>query len=118
LISAIIAESDTSQHSLFAEGSIMVVHKQQTRSGIARDKYICPAILVEICGNDRHTVAFRRTSNPGLLAYIGKGAVAVIAVKRMPSSGRPRGPHSTGTPFQLQSVLSPGTGACSSEKRT
>ena len=44
LFFSVVAEGYASQHSLFAERSIMVVHEEQTRSGIASNINVWPAV--------------------------------------------------------------------------
>jgi hypothetical protein len=66
----------------------MIVHKQETRSGIAGDKNIRPAIFVEISRDDCHPVAFSRFCDPSLLADVDKSTVAIVSIQRMYSSGQ------------------------------
>src|SRR6185369_4274809 len=64
----------------FLECAVMFIAKQRVRHRIIGDEDVLPAVPVEIKGDHSQPVArFRR--DPGNLADIGEGTVAVIVIQ-------------------------------------
>src|SRR5579875_955163 len=66
---------------LLAERAVAIVHQQQTRRGVAGEEEVRPSIVVEVCCHDRHPVRPTVLSDSGGLAYVGEGAVPIVAVQ-------------------------------------
>src|SRR6266851_4353538 len=81
LLFAIIAECNAAQNSLFAKRSVVVVHEQQTRSGIASNINVWPAVFVQISSHHSHAVALFGLRDACLQADIGKRTVPSVFVE-------------------------------------
>src|SRR5882724_4462113 len=83
LFLAIVAHGNATQDPLFAKRSVVIVHEEQARSGIASDVDIGPAIFIEIGSYNRHTVTRGSFCDARRLAYVGESSVAIISIEPM-----------------------------------
>ena len=81
LFFSVVAEGYASQHSLFAERSIMVVHEEQTRSGIASNINVWPAVFVQIRRHHSHAITLCSPRDACQLADVAKRSVTVVSVE-------------------------------------
>src|SRR5579863_2475766 len=79
----------------------MVIHEEQTRSGVACDEDVSPTVLVEIRSDHRHAVGLSGGRDSGLLGHVGERAVSVVAVEGMSSGGQSTGPTLHGNTFPV-----------------
>src|ERR1700730_17869924 len=92
LFRAIITKSHTADHRFFSKRSIVIVHKEQTGSGVAGYVNIRTAVFVQVSRDDGHAVAFYRTRDACLLADVDECPIAPVAVWGMPAGRHPAGP--------------------------
>src|SRR5580704_1131358 len=101
LFSSVVAEGYPSDDSLFPECSVMVVHKQEARRGIARHINVRPAVFIKVGSHNGHAVALVGLRDSRLLADVGKRPVAIISIKRMAACGQSAGPALDGNPLPI-----------------
>src|SRR4026207_295731 len=83
LFAAIVAERDASEHTLFTESAIAVVHEEQAGCRVARDVDVGPAVFVEIGGDDGHPVTLWSGGDSRRVAHVGQRSVSVVAIERV-----------------------------------
>src|SRR4029077_670932 len=79
-------------YAFLAEGPIVIVHKEEARRRITRHVNVGPAIFVQIRRDHGHSVATALRSNARRDTYIGKRAIAVVAIQRMSTPRQPAWP--------------------------
>src|SRR3984957_17672666 len=80
---AVAAHRQAAEQTLRPEGSVVVIHEQEAGSGIARNKYIGPTVLVYIECDRSHSIRRRDAVDAGRYRCICERAIAVVAVERM-----------------------------------
>src|ERR1700724_2300273 len=91
LFLTVFAEGHSANDTLFAKSSVMVVHEKQTWRRIASYVNIRPAVLVEIRGHHRHSVASPEGRHTGCNTHIGKSSIPVVSVEGMRPVRQPPG---------------------------
>src|SRR5271154_3443376 len=86
LLFSIVTEGYAAQHTLFAKGTVVVVHEKQAGSRIAGYIDIRPTVLVEVGRDHGHAVRLRGFRNSGFLADVGERPITIVSVQQMPSS--------------------------------
>src|SRR5579863_67088 len=84
LFHAVFVKRYAAQNTFLPKRPIMVVHEEQTGSGIAGDKNIRPAVFVEVGADRSHAIVSARLGYPGRLADVGECAVSIVAVQILP----------------------------------
>src|SRR5207248_3941101 len=83
LLHPIFTQSHSALYALFAESSVAIIAKEQTRRRIAGDINIRPAVVIEIRGHGGQAIASLGLADTGCGRDISKGPIAIIAIQRM-----------------------------------
>src|ERR1700722_10727922 len=74
------------------KGPILLIQVERCRRGIIGDVDIGPAVVVEVGSRHAEAVGANRRPHTGFLTHVGKGAVAVVVIEQILSSGQTRRP--------------------------
>src|SRR5271156_414309 len=77
---AVTAYRQTTRQRLFPKGAVVVIHEEETRRGVARDKDIWPTVLVHVKCNSGHAIGRGDGIDARLCRYICERAIAVVTV--------------------------------------
>src|ERR1017187_1263144 len=88
LLTTIVAERDAALNSFFFECAVVLIHEEETWRRVADDIDVRPAILVEVRRDYGHTVTGPGLRESSCFRHVGEGAVAIVAIKRMPAEGQ------------------------------
>ena len=89
LFLAIFAVCHAAYRPFFAEGSVMIVHEEKARSGIASHINIRPAIVVKISGNSGESVAVFGCRDSRRNANVDKSSISFIPVETVLAVRKP-----------------------------
>ena len=81
LLRPVVAEGDAALHAFFAKRAIVIVHEQQTGSGVARHVDIRPAVLIQIGGDYSHAIGTGGLRDARLSTDVGERSIPVIAIQ-------------------------------------
>ena len=118
LLASVFVEGRAGGDRDVGEGSVVIVAVENAGRAVAGDEDVGPAVVVEVERGDAEGVVAVGLVDVGFGGDVFEGAVAAIVVKNVLRPGKPRGPHITGTPFQMQDGRSPGAGAVARSKST
>src|SRR5580698_8763150 len=75
----ITAHRQPAKQSLLAKCAVMIVHEKQAGRGIASNKNVGPAVLINVHRNRREAIRSLDGVDPGDLRNIGESTVAIVA---------------------------------------